>query len=104
MVREARPERQMVRVVRDVTSRLSRFVSSINPVDTGAMRDAWTWTTVGLGGVVGISPASYNPRTGHPVTDYAWVVDDRVDLVNRAIHEGERIAIEALEAVTWEPR
>jgi len=92
------------RIVRDVTSRLSQYLASINPVDTGAMRDSWTWTTVGPIGKVYISLSSYNPRSGHPVIEYAPYVDDRYGLIERAVVQGERIATEALDAVTWEPR
>jgi len=97
-------EKQLVEVVRDVTSRITRFGASINPVDTGAMRDAWTWVTVGLMGKVYLSLSSINPRSHLPVVRYAPFVDERVGLLDAMLKEGMRIAAESLEAVTWRPR
>lgn len=96
-----RPRKQMVAVVRDVTSRLRGFISLINPVDTGAMRDSWTWTAVGLMGQIYISLSAHNPRSGVPVTDYASIVDRRVGLLDAAMAEGERIAGGALTVIKW---
>ena len=91
----------MVKIVRYLTSGLTRFVASITPVDTGAMRDSWTWTSIGLIGQVYISPSSHNPRTGAPVTSYASIVDRRVGLLDATIVEGERMAGVALSTIAW---
>lgn len=97
----ARLGRRMVRVVRDVTSHLARYLAEINPVDTGAMRDSWTWVTVGLIGQVYISESSHNPRSGVPVTDYASIVDARVGLLDAAMVEGRRVGAAALGVRIW---
>lgn len=104
IVSRAMPKAEMVRVVRDVTSRLSGYTSSITPVDTGAMRDSWTWVSFGLTGQVYISLSAYNPRSGIPVIQYAPIVDERVGLVDAAMVEGGRIAVSALREGRWLPR
>lgn len=96
-----RAGKQMVRVVRDVVSRLARFVASINPVDTGAMRDSWTWTAVEMVGQAYISLSAYNPRTRRPVIEYAPYVDERVGLVDVAMDEAGRFGVEALTQIGW---
>jgi len=95
---------QLVRIVRDVISRITRFTASINPVDTGAMRDSWTWVTIGLVGHMYISLSAYNPRSYLPVIQYAPYVDERVGLMDAVMVKGERIAAESMEAITWKLR
>ena len=97
-------EKQMVEIVRDVTAGITRFGASINPVDTGAMRDSWTWIAIGLMGKMYISLSAFNPRSYLPVIRYAPFVDERVGLLDAVMDEGERIATESLGTIVWEPR
>lgn len=95
---------QIVELVRDVVSRLTRYVVSINPVDTGAMRDSWTWVAIGPLAKMYISLSAYNPRSKLQVIEYAGYVDERVGLMDAVMEQGERIAVESAEAMVWEPR
>jgi len=96
-----RPKRQLVKIVREVTSRSREYVASINPVDTGAMRDSWTWTAMGLAGKAYTSLSAHNPRSGAPVSSYAGYVDDRVGLMDSMVIGAKRIAVEELDDIKW---
>jgi len=95
---------QIVELVRDIISRTTRYAVQINPVDTGAMRDSWTWVAIGPVAKQYISLSAYNPVSKRPVIEYAGYVDERVGLMDAIMEQGERIAVESAEAMTWEPR
>lgn len=72
-----------------VLHRLQIVAQDATPVDTGAMKSAWIVEDSSLY----ISPTSYNPRTGVPVSDYSPVISEREGIMG----EIERVAPEIVE-------
>ena len=81
-------EEELAKVVAAILHRLQKVAKDRTPVQTGAMRDAWTVEEMGLI----IDPKSRNPRTGTKVTSYAGAVSDRVGVMGAVMAQAEAVA------------
>lgn len=76
-------EREIQEITDAVLHRLRTVAMDNTPVDTGAMRNAWVVTDA----MLHISRSAMNPRTGHPVTDYASEIAEREGIVGTLVDD-----------------
>lgn len=76
-------EEELQDITDAVLHRLKMVAMDETPVETGAMRRAWVVEKA----MLHISRSATNPRTGHPVTDYAREVAEREGITGMLVDD-----------------